>query len=103
MMNALGITRDLGADYAGSIGLLLGTAHPADGGIIDHLDIEPARRWTIVRTGGMPDIDLGVLVHALMVIIKTRQGQRNYPARLCANSERGMHYSVFERSGDRLA
>ena len=50
----------------------------------------------------MPNINLGVLVHALMVITKTRQNQRNYPACLCANSERGMHYSVFERSGDRF-
>jgi hypothetical protein len=47
----------------------------------------------------MPDINLGVLVHAPMVIIKTGQGQRNYPALLCANSERAMHYSVFERRG----
>jgi hypothetical protein len=47
----------------------------------------------------MPDINLGVLVHVLMVIIKIRQSQRNYPAWLCTNGERGMHYSVFERSG----
>jgi hypothetical protein len=94
MMDALGIARDLGADHAGRIALLFGTAHPADAGIIDHLDIERAGRRTIVRTGGMPDIDLGVLVHALMVIIKTRENQRNYPACRCANSERAMHYAL---------
>ena len=43
----------------------------------------------------MPYIDLGVLVHALIVIIKNPEGQRNYPARLCVNSERAMRYKAF--------
>src|ERR1700692_1605770 len=71
MMNALGIARDLGADHARGIGLQLGAAHPADGGIIDHLDVEGTGRRTIVRTGGMPDVDLGLLVHGLMGNIKS--------------------------------
>ena len=71
MMDALGVTRDLGADDAGSIGLQLGASHPADGRTIDHLDIERAGRRAIVRTGGMTDIDLGVLVHAPIGTIKS--------------------------------
>src|SRR5579872_2727744 len=62
-MNALGITRDLGADDAGRVGLQLGAAHPADGLAAYHLDIECTGRRAIVRTGGMADFDLGVLVH----------------------------------------
>jgi hypothetical protein len=33
MMHALGIARDLGADDAGRIGMVLGPAHPADAAI----------------------------------------------------------------------
>jgi hypothetical protein len=74
MVDALGVARDLGADDARGIGLLLGATHPPDAGVIDHLDIEPAGRWAIMRAGRMPDIDLaargrsldfGVLVHGL--------------------------------------
>src|SRR6202000_3284256 len=64
MMDALGIARDLGADHTGGIGLEFGTAHPADGLAVDHFDIERAGRRAVVRTGGMPDVDLGVLVHS---------------------------------------
>src|ERR1700761_6431290 len=70
MMDALRIARDLGADYAGGIGLEFGTAHPADGLAVDHLDIERAGRRAVVRTGGMPDVDLGALVHAAKDTIK---------------------------------
>ncbi len=63
MMDALGIARDLGADDARRIGLQLGTAHTADVMSIDHLDIERAGRRTVVRTGGMADRELSVLVH----------------------------------------
>ena len=70
-MDALGIARDLGADHAGGIALQFGTAHPADGVAVDHLDIEGAGRRAIVRTGGMPDVDLGVLVHVSIGTIKS--------------------------------
>jgi hypothetical protein len=40
MMDALGVTRDLGADNAGCVGLHLGAAHAADRAAVDHLDIE---------------------------------------------------------------
>ena len=33
-----------------------------------------------MRTGGMADVDLGVLVHDLIDNIKSRESQRNYPA-----------------------
>ena len=75
MMNALGVARDLGADDAGGIGLQLGAADPADRAAVDHLDIERAGRRAIVRTGGVADIDLGMLVHAFLGNIK-RRGRR---------------------------
>ena len=72
MMNALGVARDLGADDTGRIGLQLGAAYPADRAAVDHLDVERAGRRAIVRTGGVADIDLGVLVHASLGNIKRR-------------------------------
>ena len=75
MMDALGVARDLGADDAGGIGLQLGAAHPADGVAVDHLDIEGAGRRAIVRTGGMPDVDLGMLVHTPIGTIKCRDSR----------------------------
>src|SRR6266478_501130 len=71
MVNTLGIARDLGADHAGGIALQLGAAHPADTGTIDHLDIQRAGRRTIVRTGGMPDVDFGLVVHTPIGTIKS--------------------------------
>src|SRR5712675_910773 len=70
MVNALGIAGDLGADDAGGVGLLLGTANPADALAIDHLDVERAGRRAIVRTGGVADVNLGMLVHAPIGNIK---------------------------------
>src|SRR5216117_250345 len=75
MVNALGIARDLGADDAGGIALQLGAAHSADRGTIDHLDIERASRRAIVRTGGMPDVDFCLLVHAPIGTIKNRDSR----------------------------
>src|SRR3954447_8307025 len=63
MVDALGVTSDLGADHTGRIGLLLRAAHAADAAALDHLDIEGTSRGTIMRTGGVADLDLGVLVH----------------------------------------
>src|SRR6476469_1331331 len=72
MMNPLGVACDLGADHACSVGLQLGAANPADRAAVDHLDVERAGRRTIVRTGGVADIDLGMLVHAFLGNIKSR-------------------------------
>src|SRR6202790_1445435 len=77
MMDAFGIARDLGADDACGIGLQFGAAYPADRATVDHLDVERAGRWAIVRTGGMPDLDFGLFVHAPMDNIKIR-GSRAY-------------------------
>ena len=77
MMDAFGVAADLGADHARRIGLQLGTAHPADRGIVDHFDIERAGRRAIVRAGGMPDVDLGALIHAAMSSIKNA-GRRGH-------------------------
>src|SRR5947209_6375988 len=63
MMDALGIARDLGADDARGVALQLGAAHPPDPFALDHLDIQSAGRRAVVRTGGMADVDPGVLIH----------------------------------------
>ncbi len=73
VMNALGIARDLGADDAGGIGLQLGPAHPADALAVEDLDIERAGRGAIMRAGGVPDSEPGVLVHAAMLPFKTSE------------------------------
>ena len=44
MMDALGVARDLGADHAGRVGVVLGAAHAADGAVVEHLDLERAGR-----------------------------------------------------------
>jgi hypothetical protein len=72
VMNALGIARDLGADHARGVALQLGTSHSPDGFAFDHLDIEGAGGRAVMRTGGMPDVDLGVLVHGFRDITEWR-------------------------------
>ena len=71
MVDAFGVPADLGADHTRGIGLQLGTAYPPDRGIVDHLDVQRAGRWAIMWTGGMPDLDLGALVHGGMNSIKS--------------------------------
>jgi hypothetical protein len=51
MMDAIRIARDLGADYARGIGVLLGATHAPDPRAVMHLDFQRAGRGTIVRTG----------------------------------------------------
>jgi hypothetical protein len=65
MMDALGVARDLGADHAGRVVVVLGAAHPADAAAVDHLDVERAGRGAVVRTGGRCDRDVGAdeLIH----------------------------------------
>ena len=70
MVNALGVTRDLGADNARGISLLFGAPYSANAAALDHLDVERAGRRAIMRTGRMADIDLGVLVHVTIGNIK---------------------------------
>src|SRR4051794_37904314 len=67
VMDALGITSDLGADDARSIALQIGTTHAADAASFDHFDVERTCRWAIVRTGGIADLKLGMLIHAELV------------------------------------
>ena len=78
MMDPLGIARDLGADHARGLGLLLRAPHPADTAALDYLDVERARRRTIVRAGGMADVDFGVLVHAVKGNIKCFGRRRTF-------------------------
>ena len=51
VMNALGVARDLGANNAGRVGVVLRAADPADGVFVENLDFKRAGRRTIVRTG----------------------------------------------------
>ena len=51
VMLALGVARDLGADHAGGVAVVLGAMHAADRALVDQFDVERASRRTIVRTG----------------------------------------------------
>ena len=51
MMDALGVARDLGADHACRVGIVLGAADAADRVLVEHFDLKRAGRWAIVRTG----------------------------------------------------
>ena len=93
MMDALGVARDLGADDAGRVGLLLRAAHPADAAAVDHLDIERAGRRAVMRTGGVADVDLGVLVHVQNGNIKI-SGSR---AHLSGNAHAKCSYGACPR------
>ena len=64
MMDAVGIARDLGADDACRVAVVLGAMHAADAVAVQDLDIERAGRRAIMRTGRMADFDLRVGVHA---------------------------------------
>ena len=50
MMDALGVARDLGADHARRIDVVLGAADAADGAAVEDLDLERAGRWAVMRT-----------------------------------------------------
>src|SRR4051794_41912436 len=90
MVDALGVTSDLGADHTGRIGLLLRAAHAADAAALDHLDIEGTSRGTIMRTGGVADLDLGVLVHGWIrnnqKTTHRAQFSRHAPSVCCASA-----------------
>ena len=55
MMLALGIARNLRADHAGRVVVVLGAVHAADRALVDDFDIKRAGRRAIVRTGGKAD------------------------------------------------
>ena len=63
VMHALGVTRDLGADHAGGIGIVLGAANAADDVIGENLDLKRTRRRTIVRTGRGEEARADGLIH----------------------------------------
>ena len=65
VMQALGVARDLGADYARRVGIVLGAAHAADRVRIKDLDLERAGRWAVVRAGRRCDfLRAHGLIHA---------------------------------------
>ena len=82
MMDTLGIARDLRADHARRVGLMLGAANPADRRAVDHLDVERASRRAIMRTGRMFDINLGACVHGE----NDNNINRRCKSRLCINA-----------------
>src|SRR5208282_2218077 len=59
------VTRDLGADHAGRIGIVLGAADAADRVSVKDLDLERAGRGAVVRTGRSNDAGADGLVHRL--------------------------------------
>ncbi|ESZ36215.1 hypothetical protein X733_05615 [Mesorhizobium sp. L2C067A000] len=69
MMDTIGIARDLGADHTSRIGVGLGAMDAADAVAIEQLDLERAGRRAIMRTGGVADAELGVLVHGVKLTV----------------------------------
>ena len=61
MMDALGIARDLGADDAGRVAVVLGAMDAADAVRAEDLDVERAGRRAVVRTGRMADLHAGLV------------------------------------------
>lgn len=55
-MHALGVAADLLADDASRVTVRLGAANAASEA--QHLDVERADRWTVVRAGGVADLGL---------------------------------------------
>ncbi len=56
VMDALGVTRHLGADHARRVVVGLRPTHPAHGDAVDDLHLEGAGRGAVMRTGGMADL-----------------------------------------------
>jgi hypothetical protein len=52
VMDAIGVAGDLRADHPLGIGVGAGAAHGADALPVDHLHLERAGRWTVMRTDG---------------------------------------------------
>ena len=67
MMDALGVARDLGADHAGRVGVVLGAADAADGALAEDLDLERAGRWAVVRTSRGSDAGADGLIHGFTI------------------------------------
>ena len=64
MMDPLGVARDLGADDAGRVAVVLRPMDAPDGAPVDHLDIEGAGRGAVMRAGRVPAFDARRRVHA---------------------------------------
>jgi hypothetical protein len=62
MMDAFGVSRDLGADDAGRVVVVPGAVDAADPVRSKDLDVERAGRRAVVRAGGMAYSDLGLSV-----------------------------------------
>jgi hypothetical protein len=63
VMNALGIARDLFANDAQRVAILLGTPDAADGVGIEKLDLERAGRGAIMRADRNAGLDVRANVH----------------------------------------
>jgi hypothetical protein len=64
MMDALGVARDLGANDAGGIVIVLGAVDSPDPVAVQQFDVERTGRRAIVWADRMANLDLGVSVHA---------------------------------------
>jgi len=63
MMHALGVPRDLGADHAGGVAIVLGAADATDRVPAEDLDLKRAGRRTVVRAGRSKDLGAKSLIH----------------------------------------
>ncbi len=60
MIDALGITRHLGADHAGGVSIGVGPAHAADPAIGIDVDLQRAGARTVMRANRVSDTDFGL-------------------------------------------
>ena len=64
MVDAVGIARDLGADDARRVAVVLGAMDAADAVVVEELDVERAGGRAVVRAGRMADLGLRVAMLA---------------------------------------
>ncbi len=74
VMHPFGIARDLGADHAVGVAVILRTAHPADPVAVQALDLQRAGRGAVMRTGGGDNLR-GHNIHSIGNIRSLRFGE----------------------------
>src|SRR5689334_6082969 len=90
MVGALGVARDLRADHARGVVVVLRPAHAADRVLVEDLDLERAGRGAVVRTAGVADAfgagEPDGLIHRTVTIASFRTPHRGHPG--AGSSER---------------
>jgi hypothetical protein len=80
MVDALRITGHLGADNARRVGLKFRATHATNASAAKHLNVERTRGRTVVRTGGVANLDLGMLIHTQIGSTKMTTGREHLSA-----------------------